>query len=252
MNHRYPDLDLDMTFRPIHCDRPQAFEAGQIEAFNRDGYIANVPLLDEDELSQVRERVQSDGAALRPLHPHVRIDWVRDLLRGERLTAYLRDLLGPNVVCHVSQYLNKPPGHAGYTSAHQDAAFNAMDARSVIVWIALADADEANGCMHFMPGSHLLGGLTIVSERDCNLRREAAADAEARCGSVPIEMRAGCAAFFSDLLVHTSPPNRTTDRDRPALTLTCAPAEVCPHPPARGNAVLCCGHDAAGHWVNSG
>ena len=50
----------------------------------------------------------------------------------------------------------KPPGYGGVTSWHQDAPLWPIirPMTPVSAWIALDDAEEENGCMWMVPGSH--------------------------------------------------------------------------------------------------
>ena len=59
-----------------------------------------------------------------------------------------------------SMYICKQPGIGGEVIPHQDSTFLATDPPSTVgVWVALEDADEANGCMWALPGSHKGGVL---------------------------------------------------------------------------------------------
>ena len=87
-----------------------------------------------------------------------------DVVTYPRTVDHLRDLLGPDVICHTSEYVNKQPGQTSGGSYHQDATFNAVDARCVVVWVAIEDADMENGCMWFIPGSHK-GGVVECDAR---------------------------------------------------------------------------------------
>src|SRR5262249_5199970 len=134
----------------------------------------------------------------------------------------LQDLLGPNIVCHVSQYICKDPGDDMKVVWHQDASFNPMDSRCVVVWTAIADAVVENGCMWFIPGSHRLGALEYREPG------HEVPDAEAYGPKLPIELKAGQAALFSDLLLHSSPANRSKQMRRGGWTATYASADLVP------------------------
>ncbi|HXV99352.1 MAG TPA: phytanoyl-CoA dioxygenase family protein, partial [Anaerolineae bacterium] len=53
----------------------------------------------------------------------------------------------------------KPPEIGGVNMWHQDAPYWPIIApmTEVTAWVALDDADESNGCMSMVPGSHLWG-----------------------------------------------------------------------------------------------
>ncbi|MSS70799.1 MAG: hypothetical protein EXS64_04835 [Candidatus Latescibacteria bacterium] len=247
MKTMYPDLDIDLTFQPVVCENPSRFTREQIDQYNAQGYITRVPLFEGEVLQRVQDFFRRSKKELTTydmftsLH-HLNPD-LHDIVVNQTLTEHLKDLLGPDIVCHVSQFICKEPGQMRVIPWHQDASFNPMDARCVIVWTAIDDATIDNGCMGFIPGSHRLGAL------DCNLEKgHEVSDADRNGEKVPIELRAGQAVFFSDLLLHSSPGNRTADRPRGGLTATYASAQLVPTLGHKKWAVLCSGQDPHNRW----
>jgi ectoine hydroxylase-related dioxygenase (phytanoyl-CoA dioxygenase family) len=87
-------------------------------------------------------------------------------------------------------------------------------------WIAVTDADEENGCLQVIPGTHrgdLLNHCptdpqSSIPDQYLSLDR-----------ATPLPMRAGSAVFFERRLVHASLDNRTTDRVRISMDLRYQP-----------------------------
>ncbi|MDP7739929.1 MAG: phytanoyl-CoA dioxygenase family protein, partial [Lentisphaeria bacterium] len=237
---RYPHLDavLNLQYQAIVNDDPHAFTLAEIEQYNDLGFTKPIPLFDGDALEQLQRFFHENESRIKQMKAdakgfislHNRIPELYDLVTYPRTVGYLQDLIGPDFVCHISDFINKPPGQTEGGSFHQDATFNAMDARSAIVWIALADVDVENGCMWFIPGSHKTG----VVECDTN---HYVIDPSAYGQEVPCEVPAGHGVFLNDLVMHSSPPNRSKDRFRPGFTATYAPAGVQPHEQANRWAV---------------
>ena len=248
---RYPHLDtvLDLQYTPVVNDNPRAFTPAQIEQYNDKGFVDPMPLFEGDELKQLQRFFHDNEAGMEQMKKdakgfislHNRIPELYDVVAHPRTVGYLQDLIGPDIVCHISDFINKPPDQTEGGSFHQDATFNAMDARSAIVWIALADVDVENGCMWFIPGSHKTG----VVECDTN---HYVIDPSAYGQEIPCEVPAGHGVFMSDLLMHSSPPNKSKDRFRPGFTATYISAEVQPHEQANRWAVQCSGVDSQGYW----
>lgn len=71
--------------------------------------------------------------------------------------AQLTDATGLRIWHDQVQY--KPPEIGGVNMWHQDAPYWPIIApmTEVTAWVALDDADESNGCMSMIPGSHLWG-----------------------------------------------------------------------------------------------
>jgi len=248
---RWPELDavLDLQFQPIVNDNPKHFSREQIAHYNEQGYIKPFALFEGDELNRI-QRFFIDNADIMAkrkagagtfISQHHIDRGLYDIIAHPRTAGHLQDLIGPNVVCHVSDFISKPPNQTTGGTHHQDASFNANDARCPIVWIAIENADVENGCMWFIPGSHKLG------VRECT-EGHFVVEPEQYGEQVPIEVPAGHAIFMTDLIMHSSPANKSTDRYRPALTATYAPAEIKVYENRNLWAVMCSGKDVHGYW----
>ena len=163
-------LNADLTFHSIVNNSPHRFTREQIEEYNRQGFIAGITLFEGVELEAMQEFFARYKAAVTAASGdggfqsfHHQTPELYDIVTQPWLVEHLQDLLGPNVVCFVSQYVCKEPGDEREVVWHQDASFNPMDARSVVVWLAVDDAFIENGCMWFIPGSHLKGLLEFDS-----------------------------------------------------------------------------------------
>lgn len=259
MLNKYRDLEdtLDMSYHPIANGNPQCFTAHQIAEYNERGYIEPISLFQGEELKRIHEYFIGEGnlpadlsarfqngdivTARSGLSMHNRDAGIYDIVTHPRTVAYLKDLLGENIICHVSRFKSKPPRMVGSGEHHQDATFNAMNARCAIVWLAIEDADVENGCMWFVPGSHKLG-VVECDEKHYVINRSKYGQEE------PCEVKAGHAIFMNDLVMHSSPANRSQNRFRPALTATYVAAETEPYEDAIGTAILCSGTDIHGYW----
>ncbi|MDA0748766.1 MAG: phytanoyl-CoA dioxygenase family protein [bacterium] len=248
MKTMYPELELDLTFHPVENTNLRYFTRAQIEQYNEDGYVTGVTLFEGERLKEMRAFFERSKKRLTTYEQfksfHQEIPELYDIVAHSVTVGYLQDLLGPNVICHASQYIRKEPdpGSTRDTIYHQDATFNPMDARCAIVWLAVDEVFVENGCMGFVPGSHKLGVV------DCSEKNHAVPNPERYGATVPIELQPGQAVIFSDLLIHSSPPNRTADRVRGGFTATYAGAELVPTLGKKKWAVVCSGEDAENHW----
>jgi ectoine hydroxylase-related dioxygenase (phytanoyl-CoA dioxygenase family) len=114
----------------------------------------------------------------------------------------------------------KAPGKAGQ-SWHQDEYYIPTRDRSLVgAWIALDDADVANGCLQIIPKSNSAG---YIMQRIAGSSPEfAESDTIDVSGYdaqtiVPVEARCGTVVFFGGHTLHSSTRNRTHDRFRMAL-----------------------------------
>jgi len=139
--------------------------------------------------------------------------WLLDRRLADRLTG----LLGAEPYAVQSMLYFKPPGSRGQ-ALHQDNFYlRAEPGTCVAAWMALDRAEEDNGCVLVVPGSHRWPILctrqadTRVSFTDVTVPIPAGERAR------PVRMDPGDVLFFHGSLVHGSMPNTTTDRFRRSL-----------------------------------
>ncbi|KAJ7547869.1 hypothetical protein O6H91_08G107500 [Diphasiastrum complanatum] len=79
-------------------------------------------------------------------------------LYERRAASIANQLLGPDMVFDYDQLLAKPPNKPDAEFKwHQDLAYWPVtkDTRTASFWLAIDDARVENGCLRFVPGSHL-------------------------------------------------------------------------------------------------
>ena len=217
-----------------------------VSAFQENGFTILPPLIDSSTLGEIRSVYDQLLAG------ELDTAWSRDSYLGD-LT---RQLVGPEH-CHplfrdnpalqagraiaaqlfdwepaflYSQLLYKPAGHPHETPWHQDAAYTHMpysragsSVPSVTAqfWLALDDADEENGCMHFHPptqGRALLPHYVVSGEEDNPARLLGLVDATTHIDPASVRacpLPAGCATVHEGWALHYTPANRS-DRPRRA------------------------------------
>lgn len=127
----------------------------------------------------------------------------------------------------------KPPKVGSEKPWHQDMAFAPpefdTDHRSVMtVWIAVDAATESNGCLQFVPGSHLHGLLPHTGDQGREPDDPPAGEAvepqvdpgRVFPGVAPVSLplSSGSAVVFDGLILHRSAPNLTQDQPRTAVS----------------------------------
>lgn len=129
-------------------------------------------------------------------------------------------LLGEGAIPKNIQYFNKPAGIGAATPAHQDGYyFMLKPCKALTMWLALDDADEVNGCVRYVTGSHRKGmrdhdrtntlgfsqGISDFPTRD-DLECEFAATA-----------KPGDLLVHDALTIHRADANTSPSRDRRAI-----------------------------------
>jgi ectoine hydroxylase-related dioxygenase (phytanoyl-CoA dioxygenase family) len=140
----------------------------------------------------------------------------RQLLYHEPLLDIAESLIGPNIQLFHDQALYKPARHGGEVPWHQDNGYwRCTPANLVSIWMALDDADEDNGCMNVIPGSHLENAPDhdrAVSEKG-ELPALLQANVEEN-RAAPVPLKAGYAMVHHCLMLHQTNPNRSQRRRR--------------------------------------
>ena len=152
-----------------------------------------------------------------------------ELCRHPRILDAVEAVLGPDLILIMSHVISKRPGDGLPVAWHQDNTYwHSVQGTDVgTVWLALDDADLANGCMQVIPCTHEgypemekvstgkndLLGLTV----EVTPKMEEAA--------VPLEMKAGSLSIHDSYVLHGSDPN-TSERRRAAYTMRYANART--------------------------
>lgn len=218
----------------------------QTEFFEENGYVSNIKLLEDWQIEQLKEELSE---IIRPDHPANSLFYyffanessdpdsvLFHALGAWRITEGFHDILwNPAFVMAASQLLGnkgvrfwhdqlfcKPAHHGGVVAWHQDYSYWTRTApmQHLTCWIGLDDADTQNGCLYYVPGSHKWG-LLNKPELAGNMEEifdYLTEEQKQHFKPIPIELKAGYAAFHHPLLLHGSYENRST-RSRRAFVL---------------------------------
>ncbi len=253
-------IERTLSFAPSTVASPKVLSRGRVDSFNAEGYVKGVRIFDAAEMAVHRayfdellaQVTAAGGDSYSISTAHMKYAPVYDLLTHPRIVDVVADLLGPNVIGWGSHYFCKMPGDGRAVSWHQDASYWPLDrSKTVTVWLAVDDADLENGCMKFLPGSHLHGHLEYreSTSEEGNVLDQTVEEIERFGTPVPVILKAGEVSIHSDLLLHGSEAN-LSNRRRCGLTLRYCPPDVVAHLDWRLKGVVVRGEDAAGNWGN--
>jgi non-haem Fe2+, alpha-ketoglutarate-dependent halogenase len=253
-------MDRDLRFHPVDNSHPRALKVAQIEQFNRDGYLKGLRVFNEAQSLENRRyfdellaRVLASGGTSYSISTaHLKYGRVYDLLTDRRIVAYVRDLLGEDVIAWGSHFFCKMPHDGKRVSWHQDASYWPLSpSKTATVWLAIDDADCENACMRFIPGTHHFGHLTyrLTENDESNVLNQSVENAEQFGEPIDVELKAGEISIHNDLLLHGSEAN-DSDRRRCGLTLRYCAADVRAGMGWNEKGVIVSGSDPSGHWAN--
>jgi ectoine hydroxylase-related dioxygenase (phytanoyl-CoA dioxygenase family) len=123
-----------------------------------------------------------------------------------------RDLLGDDVEYQGEHIIAKPPQVGAQTPLHQDEAFWSGDIHyeCISIWIPLQDVGESEGCLCFVPGSHL-GGILMHCPAGGNPACNSFELVEHPAGLISAPMRVGELSVHHCRTIHGAGPNTGTD-----------------------------------------
>lgn len=208
--------------------------------FKQDGFVAIPGFLNEAEVSELERELtrfiqrkvpnlsneitfyddRDDPASLKQIQKLFEYDeYFHRMMFDSRCERLAEQLLGESVRGANLQYFNKPPGTNLATPPHQDGFYFMLEPNeAVTMWLAVDATDEENGCVRYIPGSHLAGlrrhqstgtlgfsqGLAEFTSNDVQ-------------NEVAISASPGTLLVHHALTIHRADANRSNSRQRRAL-----------------------------------
>ena len=204
----------------------------QIDTFWRDGHLAIHDFIDQSQIDRITQTFhrlfltragwkegnffdlagsEDDGQLKLPqlLHP---AKYAPELLRTifwANAEAVAKDILGPSVQFYFDHALNKAPHPESATPWHQDQAFARAGSRidNITIWLPLQDVDEENGCLTFIPGSHMTGIMPHRNYKDDKRIEGLEAIGVNLSNAVTVPMRKGSVSIHHSRTLHYAGPN---------------------------------------------
>jgi len=210
--------------------------SAEIDQFHRDGYIKNLPVFAPDAVQTLQKNFAAMAALLPPdinvslvnnWHKAHTFSWA--LIHNQTIADYVEDLIGPNIMVWGNQFFVKYPNDGSIVPFHQDAQYWPLSPkRTITAWIAVHDADEGNGAMQVVKGSHREGEFAhhVNDDPRYALEQEVADDDIDQERIVSLDLKAGEISLHDDGLLHGSPPNNDPKRVRCGMTIRYIPTDV--------------------------
>jgi ectoine hydroxylase-related dioxygenase (phytanoyl-CoA dioxygenase family) len=219
----------------------------QVGFFMENGYLSDIKLLEEwqvnklnEELKEIMDENHPEHGLLYEFHLNESADPDKVIFHSLghwRMTPGFHDILwNPAFVMAAYQLLGerpvrfwhdqlfcKPARHGGVVAWHQDYSYwtRSKPMQHLTSWVGLDDSTVENGCLRYIPGSHLWGYLgkpDLTGNMDGLKVFLDDKQKDDLNHSLPIEMKKGHATFHHPLLVHGSFEN-SSDRPRRAFVL---------------------------------
>lgn len=204
-----------------------AITTEQAQRYRDEGFLAPIPILGAEEAASRRRQfdaleaqVGREQARIQILDAHYTEQFVWELATHPKVLDAVSAAIGPNILLLGTHFICKygeGPSAEAFLAWHQDLTYWGLEpAVAITAWIAIDDSDVDNGCMRVIPGSHRAGiHVHGKSDKPGNmLRINQAIETEplAEQRAVDVVLRAGEMSLHDGLVVHGSPPNRSSRR----------------------------------------
>jgi hypothetical protein len=217
----------------------------QIEFYKVNGYLTGLSMLSEVQTEWLRRELRELSDISHPLHHlfyefhsnesadpstillHALGAWriapgFHDVLWHSGFTTRASQLLGGAVRFWHDQIFSKPARHGGVVAWHQDYSYwtRTRPLAHVTCWIGLDASTRENGCVHYVPGSHLWPDLPITGlAGDMDAIYAVLDESQKKAfNPVPIELNTGQCSFHHPRTIHGSFAN-TSDQPRRATVI---------------------------------
>jgi phytanoyl-CoA hydroxylase len=217
------------------------FSSPIVDSFQRDGYVYLPGFLNTAEVAELhtelerfiekvvptmpREEVffedKKKNSTLKQLQRMYQYDrFFNRMMFGSKFEELAKTLLGHPVRGVNMQYFNKPPKVGQATPPRQDAyEFQLEPQEAVTMWLALERADERNGCVRYLRGSHLRGMRPHAGTETTELSHgitDFGGEVD-REHAVVFPAEPGDLLVHHAMTVHWADANRSADRNRRAM-----------------------------------
>ena len=199
-----------------------------LEQYDRDGYLSPIDALDDAEVTEMRQafdeleaRISKETAQIGLAGKEREIPFIWKFATHPEILDAVEQVAGPDLLLIATHIFCKYPsdemGQESFVAWHQDVTYWGLEPpKAFTAWLAIDDADDDNGAMLILPGSHHLGILDHgKSDEQGNLLSVNQAISEDDLdpqSAATITLKAGQISLHHGQVVHGSKPNRSSRR----------------------------------------
>ena len=194
----------------------------QLDYYKNKGYISPVDALTSTEAKEIRDEIEKIEKnwpkALEGInrnYVHLISPVFNKVCLNKNILDAVESIIGKNIlICGTTLFI-KNPKEKGFVSFHQDAKYIGLEPHNwVTVWVAITDANEQNGCMRMLSGSHKENLRHHEQKFDENnlLTRGQTIKNVSLDKTDPVILKAGQMSLHHPKIVHGSGLNYSDDR----------------------------------------
>ena len=194
----------------------------ELNHYKNKGYISPVDALTSIEAKEIRDEIEKIEKnwpkALEGInrnYVHLISPVLNKVCLNKNILDAVESIIGKNIlICGTTLFI-KNPKEKGFVSFHQDAKYIGLEPHNwVTVWVAITDANEKNGCMRMLSGSHKENLRHHEQKFDENnlLTRGQTIKNVSLDKTEPVVLKAGQMSLHHPKIVHGSGLNYSDDR----------------------------------------
>ena len=194
----------------------------QINQYNNDGYIAPIDVLSKNEAEEVKKEIEyiekkwpDELEGLGRNYAHLISPVLDKVSHNSKILDAVESIIGKDIlVCGTTLFI-KNPDQKGFVSFHQDAKYIGLEPHNWVTgWVAVTDANEENGCMRMVRGSHKENLKFHNQKFDKNnlLTRGQTVENVSINETTPVILKAGQLSLHHPQIIHGSGLNKSNDR----------------------------------------
>ena len=194
----------------------------QINQYKKDGYIAPIDVLTKDEAEEVKKEIEyiekkwpNEIQGLGRNYVHLISPVLDKVSHNSKILDVVESIIGKDIlVCGTTLFI-KNPDKKGFVSFHQDAKYIGLEPHNWVTgWLAVTDANEENGCMRMLKGSHKKDLKFHDQKFDENnlLTRGQTIENVPINETTPVILKAGQLSLHHPTIIHGSGLNKSKER----------------------------------------
>ena len=194
----------------------------QINPYKEEGYIAPIDVLTKDEAEEVKKEIEyiekkwpNEIEGLGRNYVHLISPVLDKVSHNSKILDAVESIIGKDIlVCGTTLFI-KNPDKKGFVSFHQDAKYIGLEPHNWVTgWLAVTDANEENGCMRMLKGSHKKDLKFHDQKFDENnlLTRGQTIENVPINETTPVILKAGQLSLHHPTIIHGSGLNKSKER----------------------------------------
>ena len=194
----------------------------EINQYKQDGYIAPIDVLTKNEAEEIKKEIEyiekkwpNEIEGLGRNYVHLISPVLDKVSHNSKILDAVESIIGKDIlVCGTTLFI-KNPDKKGFVSFHQDAKYIGLEPHNWVTgWLAVTDANEENGCMRMLKGSHKKDLKFHDQKFDENnlLTRGQTIENILINETTPVILKAGQLSLHHPTIIHGSGLNKSKER----------------------------------------